>query len=65
MKNIQLGYKKILANMNESLTGELLGAIPSCGEVDLMKDFFSDVEEKIMNQVPFENSTQKDGKTTF
>lgn len=65
VKNIQLGYKKILANMNESLTGELLGAIPSCGEVDLMKDFFSDVEEKIMNQIPFENSTQKDGKTTF
>ena len=65
VKNMQLRYKKILANMNESLTSELLGAIPSCGEVDLMKDFFSDVEEKIMNQIPFENSTQKDGKTTF
>lgn len=29
VKNMQLRYKKILANMNESLTGELLGAIPS------------------------------------
>lgn len=65
VKNMQLRYKKILANMNESLTGELLGAIPSCGEVDLMKDFFTDVEEKIMNQIPFENITQKDGKTAF
>ncbi len=65
VKFIQIDYKKILANMNESLIQELLNAIPACSEVDLMKDFFQNVETKVMDQISFENVIEKDGKKVF
>lgn len=55
VKYIQIGYKKILANMNENLIEELLSAIPVCSEIDLMKNLFEDVEREIIDRISFEN----------
>lgn len=55
VKKMQLKYKQILANMNESLIDELIHAIPTSRDVQLLKAYFPKVQAAILREVGFEH----------
>lgn len=58
IKKGQLNYKTTLANMNESLIQELLTAIPTSREVEVLKGYFPKIEAWILEKINFENKYQ-------
>lgn len=55
IKKMHLKYKRTLANMNESLIDELIQAIPTSRDVQLLKAYFPKVQAAILKEVGFEH----------